>query len=243
MGSSDSLGARLEDYAATVTETTPPATRDVPRYVGPLPEWLENVGLRLSLALIAVNLVGAVFGFLYYAEQLMHTHPLMWPIVPVSPLATLYMALSLFCWRRGYGGLLAQLVHVLAFVGCVKYGLWSVYVQLFIEDASQIPVLLWQFLLWSHAAMVLQAFLIYRYARFPLWAVGVVALWYALNDLLDFFVSVLGGPHHTWLFALWDNGFDRTTLLYDLTALGAVVSTVIAVGLSLVTWYVLCQLE
>jgi len=232
------LGWRLDEFVARYFERPVPDAKSVPDYVSPLPEWLENVGLRLAWPIVLMNLVGTAFGFLYYWPQLSTTPVVMWPIVPVSPLTTLYMALSLAAWRLDYSGALATLVHVLAFVGCLKYGLWSVYVQLFIEDASQLPFLLWQFLIWSHAGMVLQAFLIHRYTRFPLWVVAVVTGWYTLNDVLDYFVSVLGGPHHTWLSVLWHNGqIDRTLAVFEYMAAGAVVCTLLATVLALATWY------
>jgi uncharacterized membrane protein YpjA len=231
------LGWRLDEFVARHFETKVPDSRNVPRYVSPLPEWLENVGLRLAWPIVVVNLIGTLFGFVYYGPQLSATPVVMWPIVPVSPLATLYIAISLAAWRLGYSNSLVTLVHVLAFFGCLKYGLWSVYVQLFIEDASQIPFLLWQFLIWSHAGMVLQAFFIHRYAGFPLWAVVVTTGWYTFNDVLDYFVSLMGGPHHTWLNVLWRNGqIDRTLAVFDYMVAGAVVCTLLATVLALATW-------
>lgn len=236
MGETASLGHRLNSFVAQHVGRELPDPRGLPRYAAPLPVWLETLALRLVWLLILVNLVGTVFGFWYYIPQLSATPVVMWPLVPVSPLATLYMALSLLLWRGGFTGRVAQLVHVLAFIGCLKYGLWSVYVQLFIEDASHLPFLLWQFLIWSHAGMVLQAFLIQRYAAFSLWALGLATAWYTLNDVFDFFLTVLGGPHHTWLNVFLVSGeFDRSIPAYDYMVAGAVVATVVAVFLALAT--------
>lgn len=233
-----SPGRRLDAFVASHVDAPVPEVRGLPRVVAPLPTWLENVAFRLVWLVVAVNLLGTAFGIFYYVPQLSATPPVMWPVVPASPLATLYVAVSLSCWRLGYDGRLAQLVHVLAFLGCLKYGLWSVYVQLFVEDAGVTPFLLWQFLVWSHAGMALQAFLIPRYAEFPLWTLSVAVGWYVLNDVLDYFVAVFGGPHHTWLNVLLVDGhIDRSVPAFELMAVSAVAATVLATALAVTTWW------
>ena len=235
-----SLGWQLDARLAARVGGSVPAVRSLPRYLSPLPTWLENVAFRLVWLVVAINLAGTAFGFLYYGQQLGATPVVMWPLVPVSPLATLYIALSLACWRLGYSGRLAQLLHVLAFIGCLKYGLWSVYIQLFIEDSSAIPFVLWQFLIWSHAGMAIQAFLIPRYAAFPLWAVSLGAGWYVLNDVFDYFITAFGGPHHTWLnINVADGSFVRPSPAFELMALSAVTVSALAIGLALALWYTL----
>jgi uncharacterized membrane protein YpjA len=247
MGVTAPLGSRLDALVARYFDAPIPETRDLGWYVSPLPEWVENVGLRLAWPIALVNLVGTFFGFVYYAPQFAATPVVMWPIVPVSPLATLYMSLSLALWRLEYSGRLAQLVHVLAFIGCLKYGLWTVYVQVFIEGSGvlplsvwlegpgYIPLWLWHFLIWSHAAMAVQAFLIHRYADFRLAAVAGAVGWFTLNDVFDYFVTILGGPHHTWLNALPQTGVERTLTSYGSVAGAAVVLTILGTVLALAT--------
>lgn len=229
------IGQRLDAFVARYVDADLPESTALPWYVAPLPEWLENVALRLVWLLVALNLAGTAFGFVYYFPQLSRTAIVMWPIVPVSPLATLYIAVSLTAWRLGFDGRIAQILHVLAFFGCLKYGLWTVVVQLFVEDASVIPFPFWQFLVWSHVGMILQAFLVSRYATFPLYAVAVATAWFTFNDVLDYFVVVAGGPHHTWLNVLVDNGIDRTLPAFDHMAGIALVATVLATFLALAT--------
>ena len=72
---------------------------DLPRYVAPLPESLENLGLNLAWLVVAVNLAGTAFGFYYYAFQFSRTPVEMWPFVPDSPMATLLVALALAAWK------------------------------------------------------------------------------------------------------------------------------------------------
>jgi uncharacterized membrane protein YpjA len=184
-----------------------PARADLPRYVAPLPPWLEHLALNLAWAIVAVNLLGTLFGFWYYGvhpfsdpvvQLQLSTEPLvMWPFVPDSPVATLFIALSLASWKLGRG---REWLHALAFFGCIKLGAWTPFVLLaFVEQFSYNHWAMYNFLFWSHLAMVAQAFVVHRYAEFTVRGVAVALLWYGLNDVVDYFVPVVGGPHHTWI--------------------------------------------
>ena len=170
---------------------------DLPWYVAPLPAPLENLGLNLAWLVVAVNLGGTAFGFYYYYFQFLGTPVEMWPFVPDSPMATLLIALALASWKLGRT---QEWLVALAFFGNVILGGWTVYVHLAFWDAfSYLHPLMRQFLIWSHAAMVVQAFLLHRIADFSPAAVGVAALWYTVDTVVDYFVPVRGDLHHTYL--------------------------------------------
>lgn len=217
----------------------------LPWYVAPLPVWLENFGLRLAWPIAIVNLVGTLFGFWYYAGRPFELAPpllegqlgaaplLAYPLIPDSPVATMFIGLSLVAWRLD---LQADWLHVLAFFGCLKLGLWTPYVQLVVNGPAGIPLWLYWFLIVSHLAMALEAFLVHRYARFSIPAVAVALVWYGGNDVVDYFVPILGGPHHTSLRAEYvAGGFDHALPAHDLTAGWAVVLTFLAIFLALAT--------
>jgi uncharacterized membrane protein YpjA len=236
MGSDGSFGWRIDEFVGSRVGGTVPAERELPALLSPIPTWLENVAFRLVWLLVAVNLAGTAFGFYYYSPQLIETPLVMWPIVPVSPLATMYLGLSLACWRLGYDGRVAQVVHVLAFIGCLKYGLWAALAQLFVEDPTAIEAWLRQFLIWSHFGMALEAFLVPRYARFSLPAVSAGIGWYVLNDTLDYFVDIFGGPHHTWLTVVPTDRMVRPSPEFEMIAGFAVGLTVLSTILSVWAW-------
>lgn len=240
MAREQSLGWQLEAFVATHVEGAVPEERSLPWVLSPLPTWLENVAFRLVWLIVIINLAGTAFGFIYYEPQLSETPLVMWPIVPVSPLATLYIGLSLASWRLGYDGRIAQILHVLAFVGCIKYGFWTVLVQTFVEDPSTLPLWLWQFLIWSHLGMVVQAFLIPRYAAFTRGAVVVGVGWYVLNDAFDYAITAFDGPHHTWLNVLWVDGeLARPSPEFEMTAAFAIGLTILSAILAVTLWAVL----
>lgn len=224
-----------------------PDRADLPRYVAPLPEWLEDVALRYAWAIVAINLVGTAFGFWYYGFhplplsdplitwQFGAEPPVMWPFVPDSPMATLFIAASLGLWKLGRN---SEVVNALAFFGCLKLGLWTPFVLLaFMEGFSYNSVYMYNFLFWSHLAMVVEAFVIHRYSDFPVGAVFVAVVWYGLNDVVDYFVPVVGTPHHTLLPGqeALSNGFSHLSPTHEIAAAGAVVITIGATFLALAT--------
>ncbi len=240
------VGQRLDGLVANYFDRPLPDSRGLPRWVAPLPEWVENVGLRLAWPVAIVNLLGTLFGFWYYAGQPVDLAPPLlhgqlgaapvaaYPLIPDSPVATMFIGLSLIAWRLDLD---AEPLHMLAFFGCIKLGLWTPYVQLVLNGSAGIVPWLYWFLILSHAAMAVEAFLIHRYATFSVGSVAVALAWYGFNDVVDYFWPVLEGPHHTWLRAepLTTSGFNHTVLAHDLAAAWAVVLTFIAVFLALAT--------
>ncbi|WP_284008772.1 DUF1405 domain-containing protein [Haloarcula pelagica] len=239
------LGGRIEAVVARGFDGPLPDTEGLPRYVAPLPEWLENVGLRLAWPIALVNLVGTLFGFWYYAGRPLDLAPpliegqlgaaplLAYPLIPDSPVATMFIGLSFAAWRLDWD---VEWLHALAFFGCIKLGLWTPYVQLVVNGPAGIATWLYWFLILSHLAMAVEAFLIHRYASFSVPAVAVAVGWYGFNDVVDYFVPVLEGPHHTVLRAeIVAGGIDHTLPAHDLAAGWAVVLTLAATFLALAT--------
>lgn len=205
----------------------------LPSYLAPLPRRIEDLVLEYAWAIVAINLAGTAFGFWFYRFQLAETPLLMWPFVPDSPGATLFIALSLAAWKLNYN---QEWVNALAFFGCIKLGLWTPYVQLVLNGPGGIEPWLYWFLVLSHLAMVLQAFVIYRYSEFPIGAVAVAAVWYGFNDVVDYFAPLVGEYHHTFLRAeLVDGMLDHSVQAHDLAAAAAVTLTLIATFLALAT--------
>jgi uncharacterized membrane protein YpjA len=245
MATEEGVGARIEGVVARYFDGALPPHEDLPRSLAPLPDWLEDVGLRLAWPIAIINLLGTAFGFWYYGfhpwppsdplitGQFARTPAVMWAFVPDSPVATLLIALSLIGWKRGWH---AEWLHALAFFGCLKLGLWTPWVQLVINGLGDTPLWLYHFLVWSHLAMAVEAFLIHRYSDFSVGAIAVATGWYLFNDVVDYFVPIVGDPHHTDVVAEWNGTIlDHASHVHDLAAAAAVVLTVTAVFLALAT--------
>ncbi|WP_255197177.1 DUF1405 domain-containing protein [Halorarius litoreus] len=241
----DRLNALAARYAPGGDESVP-EPEPLPWYVAPLPDWLEEFGLRLAWVVVLINLAGTAFGFWFYSFQFSVTDPVMWPFVPDSPLATLFIAGSLALWKLDRH---SETLAVLAFFGCIKLGAWTPFVLTVFPAEYPSGTLaglgalgfvweygLYAFLVGSHLAMVVQAFLIHRYAGFPVRAVAVALLWYGVNDVVDYFVPIVGEPHHTFLTAeLASGGLNHGLPAHDVAAAGAVVLTMLCVFLALAT--------
>jgi len=224
-----------------------PGRDALPAWLAPLPRPLENLGLHLAAVIGAINLVGTVFGFWYYGfHPWPTTDPLItgqfalepvvaWPLVPDSPTATLFIGLALLAWRFDRAN---DYLTALAFFGCIKLGAWTPYVLLaFAEEFSYLHVAMYNFLFWSHLAMVVEAFVLHRITDFPVRAVLVAVVWYGLNDLVDYFLPVVGGPHHTLIPAepIVDGAVRHVSPAHELAAAAAVLLTLAATFLALST--------
>jgi uncharacterized membrane protein YpjA len=87
--------------------------------------------------------------------------------------------------------------------------------------------------------MVVQAFVLHRVAAFRLRAVVAALAWYGLNDVVDYFVTPFGTPHHTLLPGQTRvgglGGFTHPSPTHEIAAAGAVVLTLSAAVLLLGT--------
>ena len=206
---------------------------ELPWYVAPLPESIENLALNLVWPIVAVNLAGTAFGFYYYGFQLAQTPTEMWPFVPDSPIATLFIALALASWKLGRP---QQWLIALAFFGNIVLGGWTVWVHLaFYEQFGYLSEPMRQFLIWSHAAMVLQAFVLHRIGTFDLPAVGMATLWYAADTIVDYFIPIRGELHHTFLPTSRDQPMFLGADALGVAATGAVLLLILSLYLALAT--------
>lgn len=199
----------------------------LPRWLAPLPRRLEDLALRYAWMIVAINLAGTAFGFWYYRFQFAGTPVVMWPWVPDSPLATLFIALSLALWKLDRQN---ELIDMLAFFGNIKLGLWTPFVLLSFNDAflAQTALPMYAFLLVSHLGMVAQAFLIHRYSDFSIPAIAAALVWYSFDLMVDYFIPILGGPHHTALPFTESMAVELAgnTTAFQVAAWGAVALTI-----------------
>lgn len=233
--------------AALVPDSLP--SRDtLPSYLAPLPESVEDFALKMALPIVIINALGTAFGFWYYGFhplplsdplitwQLAGEPPLMWIFVPDSPVATMFIGIAFGLWWLGRP---SEYWNALAFFGCLKLGLWTPYVLAVFFDGfiASTPWPMYLFLFGSHLAMAVEAFVLYRFSDFPIRAVAVAVLWYGFNDIVDYFVPILGTPHHTLVpgqAAFSDAiGFTHPSPNHELAAVGAVVLTILATFLAL----------
>ena len=136
------------------------------------------------MMLLICNILGMIYGYIWYGEQLSHTPWQFKIFVPDSPTAILFLVISISL-------ILIQkqnsIIDALAFVTLFKYGIWAVIMNiLFIIEQGDITVN-GLVLMFSHSIMAVQS--IYFYPRFKRSMIGIsVAMtWVFLNDYIDYF--------------------------------------------------------
>lgn len=136
------------------------------------------------MMLLICNILGMIYGYIWYGEQLSHTPWQFKIFVPDSPTAILFLVISISL-------ILIQkqnsIIDALAFVTLFKYRIWAVIMNiLFIIEQGDITVN-GLVLMFSHSIMAVQA--IYFYPRFKRSMIGIsVAMtWVFLNDYIDYF--------------------------------------------------------
>ncbi len=136
------------------------------------------------MMLLICNILGMIYGYIWYGEQLSHTPWQFKIFVPDSPTAIFFLviSISLILIRKQN-----SFIDALAFVTLFKYGIWAVIMNiLFIIEQGDITVN-GLVLMFSHSIMAVQA--IYFYPRFKRSMIGIsVAMtWVFLNDYIDYF--------------------------------------------------------
>ncbi len=152
---------------------------------------------KVLYIILGVNIVGAVFGFVWYEGQLARTLWYFRPFVPDSPLSALCFAIALagFLWppRHAYARRLIPFIAAVAVTWLPKYGLWCVFVLLWEwTRLHSLPLATWV-LIGSHMGMAMEALLVTRMVpllRFSREHLAVAAVAMLLNDYADYVYRV-----------------------------------------------------
>ena len=133
--------------------------------------------------LFFVNLLGSIYGYIWYESQLSTTEPKFLLFVPDSPTASLFFTIALFAWllKKNW-----KLIEALALITLVKYGLWAVVMNVWTYfETGSLGWMGWM-LVASHFAMALQAILYIPFYRFTWIHILLAAVWTLHNDVIDY---------------------------------------------------------
>ncbi|GER66010.1 hypothetical protein BpJC7_29170 [Weizmannia acidilactici] len=138
---------------------------------------------RVIWALFFINIIGTIYGYVWYGWQLKATPPQFLPFVPDSPTASLFFVFVLlsFLWRKH-----RPYLEALAMVTLFKYGIWAVVMNiLMLLVNGNLP---WQgyMLIVSHFAMAVEGMLYAPFYRFKMKHLLVAAVWTLHNDIIDY---------------------------------------------------------
>lgn len=154
--------------------------------------YLENAPSLVWL--VALNAAAMLVGVRFYVETMPGVFTFLWPLYADSPTALFLVTLSLTTLFANLGRPLEEVahnrvlayLHTLAFVWLVKYGLWTV-VALHLGFWQYFPSLndYW-FIVLTHLAFVLEAYLIPHYGRTTPGALALALVLLLANDLYDY---------------------------------------------------------
>jgi uncharacterized membrane protein YpjA len=147
---------------------------------------------------LIVTATAFLVGVRFYVETMPAVSTLLWPLYADSPTAIALVTLSLATLLPNLGSRLQEapingplaVLHTLAFVWLVKYGLWTA-IALNLRPERYVgfdgaALYDYWFIIGTHLLFVVLAFAILHYGRTTRWALGGSFLLLLINDLVDY---------------------------------------------------------
>ncbi|MGE6258824.1 DUF1405 domain-containing protein [Heyndrickxia sporothermodurans] len=138
---------------------------------------------QVLIILFIINLLGTIYGYIWYEPQFKVTPTIFLPFVPDSPTASLFFTIVLFAFilKKNW-----PLFEALAIVTLFKYGVWAVVMNVLTLIVT--GSLSWQgyMLIISHGAMAIEGILYSPFYRIKLKHLIIVAIWTMHNDIIDY---------------------------------------------------------
>ncbi|MBO1197867.1 DUF1405 domain-containing protein [Staphylococcus simiae] len=166
--------------------------------------WSLSLYNRTWLLLLLVgNILGTIYGYIWYGSQLQQTPWYFLIFVPDSPTASLFLSISILLMLMNKHN---SLIDTLAFIMLVKYGVWAVIMNIILFIVHHDITLTGIMLLLSHAFMALQALYFYPRMTQSTLALGIAIVFVLLNDYIDYvhlqFPYYDFIAHHLWQIGL-----------------------------------------
>ena len=145
--------------------------------------WVLITHRSFLTLLFIINLLGTIYGYIWYGSQLSRTEPQFLIFVPDSPTASLFFCIAVLGWMFGKH---FKLMEALALITLVKYGIWAVVMNLLtLAEMGSIGAVGWM-LVFSHGLMAVQAILYMGKYRFGIIHIVIAAIWTLHNDVIDY---------------------------------------------------------
>ncbi|KMJ59740.1 membrane protein [Bacillus sp. LL01] len=148
---------------------------------------LLKTPVMLWMVLI-INVLGTIYGYIWYGYQLEQTPAIFLIFVPDSPTASLFFCFVLvgFILKKNF-----KLFEALAIITLVKYGIWAVVMNfLTLMETGYLPIEGYMLIV-SHGAMAVQGVLYSPYYRFKIWHLVAAAIWTLHNDIIDYVFKMM----------------------------------------------------
>ncbi|MFD1038674.1 DUF1405 domain-containing protein [Virgibacillus byunsanensis] len=143
---------------------------------------------RFVISLFIINLVGTIYGYMWYESQLSNTPAKFLVFVPDSPTASLFFTIFLlfFIFKKH-----VPYIEALAIMTLFKYGIWAVVMNLLTLEIN--GTLSWQgyMLIASHGAMAIQGLLYAPFYKIKLRHIVFASIWTLHNDIIDYVFGMM----------------------------------------------------
>lgn len=138
--------------------------------------------------LLIVNILGTIYGYIWYKGQLMAT-PLKFVLfVPDSPTASLFFVFVLIAFISGRN---TPLIEALAVVTLFKYGIWAVTMNLAGGIViGQLDIYNYM-LIFSHLGMAIEGLLYTPFYRFKIGHLAFAAVVALHNEIIDYVFGMM----------------------------------------------------
>lgn len=172
----------------------------------------------ILITLFIANLLGTIYGYIWYGSQLAESKWYFWPFIPDSPTATFFLiiAIAAIYFKKHLG-----LFECLAFITLIKYGVWAVFMNTFVMIHYEQLVPMAIMLMTSHGIMAIQAIMFYPLFKIKPWHIIVTMIWVFHNDVIDYVYhqypvySMLSQyESHIGYFAFWLSIISFLLLIY-----------------------------
>lgn len=138
--------------------------------------------------LLVINVLGTIYGYIWYLPQLRQTPLRFLLFVPDSPTASLFFTIFLMALLLNRSW---PLIEALAAVTLLKYGVWAVVMNLLMLISTGSLSAVGYMLIFSHAAMAVQGILYLPFYRFRSKHLVMVLVWTIHNDFIDYVYGMM----------------------------------------------------
>ncbi|KAB8138508.1 DUF1405 domain-containing protein [Gracilibacillus oryzae] len=172
----------------------------------------------MIIIVFLINLIGTIYGYYWYIDQLKDTPLIFAAFVPDSPTASLFFTIFLFYYLKGKS---VPVIEALAFVSLLKYGIWAVVMNVLTLTVN--GTLSWEgyMLMASHGAMALQALLYAPLYKIKLQHLAIAGVFLLHNEIIDYvygmmpvYGSLAAYTNHIGYFTFWLSVFCIITVYY-----------------------------
>ena len=133
--------------------------------------------------LLVCNLLGTIYGYIWYGSQISITQWQFIPFVPDSPTASLFLCIAIAGLIIGKN---LPIIEALAFVSLIKYGVWAVIMNIILFIQYDMITITGCMLILSHGIMSIEAFIFYPRFKVTIVAFFIAMVWVFHNDIIDY---------------------------------------------------------